>query len=48
MFSKNSEPTMTLFDPDMEYMLISSDPLNYYMFREITDLYQCAGILYYL
>lgn len=35
MFSANSEPTMTVLDPNLEYLMLTPDPYNYYMFYEI-------------
>lgn len=34
---------MTLFDSTMEYLVTNPDPHNFYMFKEITDLYNCKG-----
>nr|XP_034311325.1 uncharacterized protein LOC105334113 isoform X2 [Crassostrea gigas] len=41
MFSANSEPTMTVLDPNLEYLMLTPDPYNYYMFYEISRIHQC-------
>ncbi|XP_048761811.2 uncharacterized protein LOC125670607 [Ostrea edulis] len=41
MFSANAEPTMTVFDPNLEYLMTTPDPYNYYMFYEISKTHKC-------
>lgn len=45
MFSANSEPTMTVLDPNLEYLMLTPDPYNYYMIYEISRIHQCQGNL---
>ncbi|XP_061166015.1 uncharacterized protein LOC133174938 [Saccostrea echinata] len=44
MFSANAEPTMTVLDPNLEYLMMTPDPYNYYMFYEISQTHRCQEL----
>ncbi|XP_048737046.2 uncharacterized protein LOC125652118 [Ostrea edulis] len=40
----NGGKTMTVFDPDLEYLVKKLDPYQYYMFNEVSQISECQGI----
>ncbi|XP_061193575.1 uncharacterized protein LOC133201786 [Saccostrea echinata] len=40
----NGGRTMTIFDPELEYLVKKTDPYQYYLFSEVSQIMDCQGL----
>lgn len=38
---------MSVFDPDLEYLVKKTDPYQYYLFSEVSQITDCKGTCIY-
>lgn len=40
----NGGPTMSVFDPDLKYLVRKTDPYQFYLFSEVSQITDCKGL----